>query len=74
MQRRADFVWSPITVAATVIYMASLIFNVDASPARIADKAGVSDGTIKTSYKVLFEEKDKILDPLWKIDKVKLGE
>lgn len=64
---------SPITIAATVIYMSSLIFGADVTPSKIAGKTGVSDGTIKTSYKVMYEEKDKLIDPAWvESGKVKL--
>lgn len=56
---------SPITIAATVIYMASLIFGSEVSPSKIANKTGVSDGTIKTSYKVLYEQRDKLIDSSW---------
>ncbi|OBA21539.1 cyclin-like protein [Metschnikowia bicuspidata var. bicuspidata NRRL YB-4993] len=56
---------SPITVAATVIYMASLVFKSEVSPSKIASNTGVSEGTIKTSYRVLFESRDKLLDPSW---------
>lgn len=56
---------SPTTIAATVIYMASLVFGVELPPSKISDKTGVSDGTIKTSYKYLFEEKDKLMGPYW---------
>lgn len=56
---------SPITIAATVIYMASLIFDADVTPTKIANKTGVSDGTIKTSFKVMYEDKDKLIDPNW---------
>lgn len=64
---------SPITIAATVIYMASLIFGADLSPSKIASKTGVSDGTIKTSYKVMYEERFKLMDPSWiESGKVKL--
>lgn len=56
---------SPTTIAATVIYMASLMFGVELAPSKISDKTGVSDGTIKTSYKVMYEEKEKLVDPYW---------
>lgn len=56
---------SPTTIAATVIYMASLMFGCKLAPSTISDKTGVSDGTIKTSYKVMFEEKEKLVDPYW---------
>lgn len=64
---------SPITIAATVIYMAALVFGADLQPSKIADKTGVSDGTIKTSYKVMYEEKERLIDPYWvESGKVKL--
>lgn len=56
---------SPITIAAAVIYMTVLLFKADTSPARIAEKLGVSDGTIKTSYKLLYDARDDLLDPAW---------
>lgn len=62
---------SPITIAATVIYMASLIFGADVSPSKIANRTGVSDGTIKTSFKVMYEDKDKLMDQSW-VDSGKL--
>lgn len=64
---------SPTTIAATVIYMASLVFGFDLPPSKISDKTGVSDGTIKTSYKYMYEEKEQLIDPSWiESGKVKL--
>lgn len=64
---------SPITIAATVIYMAALVFGADLQPSKIAEKTGVSDGTIKTSYKVMYEERKRLIDPFWiESGKVKL--
>lgn len=53
---------SPTTIAATVIYLSSLLFGIDLPPSKISEKTGVSDGTIKTSYKFIYEEKDKLID------------
>lgn len=64
---------SPTTIAATVIFMAGLVFGADLPPSKISEKTGVSDGTIKTSYKVMYEEKEKLIDPYWvETGKVKL--
>ncbi|KAI3403890.1 SUA7 [Candida oxycetoniae] len=64
---------SPTTIAATVIYMASSVFGIDLPPSKISDKTGVSDGTIKTSYKYMYEEREKLVDPYWiETGKVKL--
>ncbi|EGV63495.1 transcription initiation factor IIB [Yamadazyma tenuis] len=56
---------SPTTIAATVIYMANVIFGADLQPSKIADKTGVSEGTIKTSYRVITEQKDELTNPAW---------
>ncbi len=58
---------SPITIAATAIYMAGSLFRQQQplTPAKIADRTGVSDGTIKTSYKMLFERREDLVDPEW---------
>ncbi|CAH6718537.1 transcription initiation factor IIB [[Candida] jaroonii] len=56
---------SPTTIAATVIYMTNLIFGADLQSSKIADKTGVSEGTIKTSYRVMLEHKKDLIDPTW---------
>lgn len=63
---------SPISIAAAAIYMASGLFAQNVTAAKIAEKTGVSDGTIKTSYKYLWEARDKLINPDWKIDLEKL--
>lgn len=57
---------SPTTIAATVIYMATIIFGADLQTSKISDKTGVSEGTIKTSYRVILERKDELINPAWK--------
>lgn len=66
---------SPITIAAAIIYMVVIIFKAELAPSKIAEKLGVSDGTIKTSYKFLYENKEDLIDQSW-IDsgKIKLEE
>lgn len=56
---------SPITIAAAIIYMVVLIFKADLQPQKIAEKLGVSDGTIKTSYKFLYENRKDLIDQSW---------
>lgn len=56
---------SPTSVAAAAIYFAAGIFGKPQTAGQIADQAGVSEGTIKNSYKILIEAKDKIVDPEW---------
>ena len=35
------------------------------SPREIAQVAGVSDGTIRTAYKQLYAEKERLINPDW---------
>ncbi|KAK9453116.1 cyclin-like protein [Dipodascopsis uninucleata] len=56
---------SPISIAAAAIYMAAGLFGEPRSASKIAERASVSDGTIKTSYKYLWEVRDKLIDPQW---------
>lgn len=67
---------SPTTIAATVIYFTSLIFDQKLTLAKISEKTGVSEGTIKSSFKLMNASKLKLVDPNWiesgKIDISKL--
>ncbi|VVT58252.1 uncharacterized protein SAPINGB_P006113 [Magnusiomyces paraingens] len=56
---------SPTSIAAAAIYFASGLFGNPQTASKIADRAGVSEGTIKTSYKLLWEARDKLVDPEW---------
>ncbi|ODQ79829.1 hypothetical protein BABINDRAFT_36614 [Babjeviella inositovora NRRL Y-12698] len=66
---------SPITIAASIIYMAVVLFGANLPVAKIAEKTGVSDSTIKTSFKYLWEARERLVDPHWvESGKVKLEE
>ncbi|VBB84964.1 Transcription initiation factor IIB (General transcription factor TFIIB), putative [Yarrowia lipolytica] len=52
---------SPISVAAAAIYMAAALYGNDMSAQRVSEKTGVSDGAIKTSYKHLYEAREKLV-------------
>ncbi|UZJ56794.1 hypothetical protein CBS101457_006114 [Exobasidium rhododendri] len=54
---------SPITVAAACIYMTTRLMGMDQSAKTISRAAGVSDVTIKNSYKNLLEFKSELLTP-----------
>lgn len=56
---------TPMTIAAAAIYMATALFNENMSGTTIAEHTGVSDGTIRTSYRLLWEVKEKLVDPEW---------
>lgn len=63
---------SPISVAAASIYMAAGLHGQAVPASKIAEKTGVSDGTIKTSYKFLWESRDKLVDSEWGLDMDKM--
>jgi len=56
---------SPLSVAAACIYMASHFVGEPKTSKRIADVAGVSDGTIKTAYRFLYQKKEDLIEPDW---------
>lgn len=53
---------SPLSVAAACIYMASHLAGEPRTSKEIALKVGVSDGTVKTAYRFLYNSKDSILN------------
>ncbi|CAG8462533.1 3944_t:CDS:1 [Diversispora eburnea] len=53
---------SPVSVAAACIYMASCLYNQPQSTKDVAQVTGVSEVTIKNSYKLLYGEKERLLD------------
>lgn len=53
---------SPLSVAAACIFMAAHYLGETITSKKIANVAGVSDGTIKTAYKYLYQAKDELLD------------
>lgn len=56
---------SPLSVAAACIYMASHLMGEPKSSRDIAAVAGVSDGTIRTAYRFLYQAKDDLIEPEW---------
>jgi len=56
---------SPLSVAAACIYMASALLGNPKSAKDISLVAGVSDGTIKTAYKFLYQERERLIEPEW---------
>ncbi|KAL2067134.1 hypothetical protein VTL71DRAFT_1558 [Oculimacula yallundae] len=56
---------SPLSVAAACIYMASHLLGKPKSPKEISAIAGVSDGTIRTAYKYLYQERERLIEPDW---------
>ncbi|MCJ1413264.1 transcription initiation factor IIB [Ptychographa xylographoides] len=65
---------SPLSAAAACIYFVSHLMGYPKSAKEISAVAGVSDGTIRTSYKLLEAEKDKLIDAEWlKVDKADIN-
>ena len=56
---------SPLSAAAACIYFASNLMKQPKTAKEISTVAGVSDGTIRTSYKLLEAEKEQLVDPAW---------
>ncbi|KAB5532705.1 cyclin-like protein [Coniochaeta sp. 2T2.1] len=56
---------SPLSVAAACIFFASYLLLDPKSTKEIAKIAGVSDGTIRTAYRFLYQAKDRLVDPAW---------
>lgn len=54
---------SPLSVAAACIYMASHFLGTPKSAKEISAVAGVSDGTIRTAYKLIYPERENLIDP-----------
>jgi len=59
---------SPLSIAAACIYMASHLLGKGKTPKEISGIAGVSDGTIRTAYKYLYQERERLIEPLWIAD------
>ncbi|KAL9081031.1 MAG: hypothetical protein Q9157_000347 [Trypethelium eluteriae] len=56
---------SPLSVAAACIYMAAHLMGHPKSPKEVGAMCGVSDGTIRTSYKHLYEARDELVLKEW---------
>jgi transcription initiation factor TFIIB len=59
---------SPLSVAAACIYMASHLVGESKPSKKIADVAGVSDGTIKTAYRYLYQKKEQLIESDWEVN------
>lgn len=56
---------SPISTAAACIFMASHLLGMGKTAKDIAPVAGVSDGTIRNAYKLIYVEREKLIDSAW---------
>ncbi|KAL6718908.1 transcription initiation factor IIB [Lecanora helva] len=53
---------SPLSIAAACIYMASYLMGSPKTPKEIARVAGVSDGTIRHSYKLIYPRREELVE------------
>lgn len=56
---------SPLSVAAACIYMTCHLMGEARSLKQIADVAGVSDGTVKTAYRFLYQARETLVEQDW---------
>ncbi|KAI1764289.1 cyclin-like protein [Hypoxylon sp. FL1150] len=56
---------SPLSIAAASIYMASHLLDEGRSSKDIAEVAGVSDGTIKTAYRLMYPSREELIEHEW---------
>ncbi|KAF4123910.1 hypothetical protein GMORB2_5626 [Geosmithia morbida] len=59
---------SPLSVAAACIYMVCHLVGEPRPSQPIAQQAGVSDGTVKTAYKILYSLRDQLIQKEWLTD------
>lgn len=56
---------SPLSAAAACIYMASHLMGQPKSTKEISTAAGVGIATIRTVYKLVYPDREKLVDPMW---------
>ncbi|KAE8827063.1 hypothetical protein CFE70_009725 [Pyrenophora teres f. teres 0-1] len=56
---------SPLSIAGACLYLVSHLMGQPKSPKEIGLAVEVSDGTIRTAYKLMHTEQDKIIKPEW---------
>ena len=59
---------SPLSIAAACIYMASYLMGQPKTPKEIARVAGVSDGTIRHAYKLIYPKREELVDKQWLVE------
>ena len=56
---------SPLSISAAVIYMASELFGESRATKDIAQATSVSEGTVRSSYKLIYPMKEELIGPKW---------
>jgi transcription initiation factor TFIIB len=56
---------SPLSITGACIYLVAHLMGDPRSPKDIGSAVDVSDGTIRTAYKLIYNALDQIIDPEW---------
>ena len=56
---------SPISIAAAGIFFISWLMGKGKSAKDVGEAAGVSEGTVRNAYKVIWASKEQLVDPKW---------
>lgn len=56
---------SPLSIAAACIFMSSYLMGTPKTAKEISIICNVSDGTIRTSYKLLYPTREQLVDKKW---------
>lgn len=56
---------SPISIAAAGIFFISWLMGKGKSAKDVGEAAGVSEGTVRNAYKVIWASKEQLVDPRW---------
>jgi transcription initiation factor TFIIB len=56
---------SPISIAAAGIFFISWLMGKGKSARDVGEAAGVSEGTVRNAYKVIWASKEQLVDPKW---------
>ena len=56
---------SPISIAAAGIFFVSWLMGKGKSAKDVGEAAGVSEGTVRNAYKVIWNAKEQLVDPKW---------
>jgi transcription initiation factor TFIIB len=56
---------SPISIAAAGIFFISWLMDKGKSAKDVGEAAGVSEGTVRNAYKVIYAAREQLVDPKW---------
>lgn len=56
---------SPLSITGACIYLVAGFMGFNKTPKEIGQAVDVSDGTIRTAYKLIHSQIDKVMDPKW---------